>query len=252
MELFGKDTHAMIAERTGKPWVADAAMYAALFTLFAGALGVAGGLVYATNIYVVQPMFKVLPGVSSFTASSPALVSTVTTAGLLLIAAAVLMRQFRRWENRLFKGLDYYFDKQKQEIHDEHIAPVEKRLKEIESRLKIGPQRRPLDDGALSAMFSGKPEFAYDAPAIQSIDFKLNVLRIEAAKYGFGQHWRNVTNEVQRLVVNDQTLEFKVRNENLGGDPFPSQAKKLEITYSINGITQQPRIWDEKSVCKLP
>jgi len=70
------------------------------------------------------------------------------------------------------------------------------------------------------------------------------------ARYGADNTWRDVTAAL-RMKVRDGTLKFAVLNEELGGDPVPNVAKRLELTYSQGGGTYS-KTASESEVLSLP
>lgn len=63
-------------------------------------------------------------------------------------------------------------------------------------------------------------------------------LRILHATYGAGARQVDVTTRLQSLVHDDR-LALKVTNSQLGADPAPGDAKRLDITWCAGGKTQQ-------------
>lgn len=61
-------------------------------------------------------------------------------------------------------------------------------------------------------------------------------LKINNARYGKGGQGVDVTNRVRSMVQNN-TLDFKVTNSNLGGDPNVGADKTLKLSYTYMGQT---------------
>ena len=55
-------------------------------------------------------------------------------------------------------------------------------------------------------------------------------ITIDTARYGANDKWFDVAQRL-RARIRDNRLTFKVTNEELGGDPIPGVAKKLEVVY---------------------
>jgi len=77
-----------------------------------------------------------------------------------------------------------------------------------------------------------------------------NFLRIVRATYASGRNSRDVTSQLQSMVVNNR-LNIVVNNQTMGGDPAPGQSKQLYVQYEYNG-NRQSRTVSENSRLKLP
>jgi hypothetical protein len=75
-------------------------------------------------------------------------------------------------------------------------------------------------------------------------------LRIDRAIYGMSGKGNDVTNRVRSMVRND-SLDFKVNNTNLGGDPNQGTKKTLKLSYTYMG-RQQARTFNEGDRCRIP
>lgn len=75
-------------------------------------------------------------------------------------------------------------------------------------------------------------------------------LKINNATYGRNGQGANVTNQVRSKIRNN-SLDFKVDNNNLGGDPNKGADKILRISYSYHGQTRAAQ-FKEGERCKLP
>ena len=75
-------------------------------------------------------------------------------------------------------------------------------------------------------------------------------LRIDRAIYGMSGKGNDVTNRVRSMVRND-SLDFKVNNTNLGGDPNQGTKKTLKLSYTYMG-RQQVRSFNEGDRCRIP
>jgi hypothetical protein len=75
-------------------------------------------------------------------------------------------------------------------------------------------------------------------------------LRIDRAIYGMSGKGSDVTNRVRSMVRND-SLDFKVNNTNLGGDPNQGTKKTLKLSYTYTG-RQQVRTFNEGDRCRIP
>ena len=129
------------------------------------------------------------------------------------------------------------------------VSAIETRLLKVEQQLGLAPKRRSLE-----TVFE-QPEPNQFDPLITALVTGNSDLRVEAARYGWGDKWSNVTMEVQALV-SDNKLEFKVDNTNLKrrkeNDPAPDQPKLLEVTYSIGSFMQPKKTFREKEICRIP
>ena len=75
-------------------------------------------------------------------------------------------------------------------------------------------------------------------------------LKINNATYGKNGQGANVTNQVRSMIHNN-TLDFKVSNSNLGGDPNKGADKILRISYTYQGQTRAAQ-FKEGDRCRLP
>jgi hypothetical protein len=75
-------------------------------------------------------------------------------------------------------------------------------------------------------------------------------LTIQRAIYGKNGQGADVTNRVRSLLRND-SLDFKVNNTNLGGDPNEGTKKTLKLSYTYMG-RKQNRTWNEGDQCRVP
>jgi hypothetical protein len=75
-------------------------------------------------------------------------------------------------------------------------------------------------------------------------------LRIDRAIWGMSGKGNDVTNRVRSMMRND-SLDFKVNNTNLGGDPNQGVKKTLKVSYTYMG-RQQARTYNEGDQCRLP
>jgi hypothetical protein len=75
-------------------------------------------------------------------------------------------------------------------------------------------------------------------------------LRIDRAIWGMSGKGNDVTNRVRSMMRND-SLDFKVNNTNLCGDPNQGTKKTLKLSYTYMG-RQQARTFNEGDQCRLP
>ena len=75
-------------------------------------------------------------------------------------------------------------------------------------------------------------------------------LRVDRAIYGRNGQGNDVTNRVRSMIRND-SLNFKVNNTNLGGDPNQGTKKALKLAYTYMG-RQQTRTYTEGDYCRIP
>ena len=75
-------------------------------------------------------------------------------------------------------------------------------------------------------------------------------LKINRAQYGKGGQGADVTNRVRSMVQNN-TLDFKVNNNNLGGDPNKGADKTLKLSYTYQG-QQHNIVVKEGDRCRVP
>jgi len=75
-------------------------------------------------------------------------------------------------------------------------------------------------------------------------------LKVNNAIYGRNGQGANVTNRVRSMVQNN-SLDFKVNNGNLGGDPNVGADKILRISYTYQGQTRTAS-FKEGERCRLP
>jgi hypothetical protein len=71
---------------------------------------------------------------------------------------------------------------------------------------------------------------------------------IASATYGAGRRRADVTGRVQSMVQNG-TLNFRVNNDSMGGDPAPGQVKELHIRVrQWNGRTRDYKFQEQSQV----
>lgn len=75
-------------------------------------------------------------------------------------------------------------------------------------------------------------------------------LKINNARYGKSGQGADVTNRVRSMVQNN-TLDFKVNNNNLGGDPNVGADKTLKLNYTYQGL-QHNIVVKEGDRCRVP
>ncbi|MGB7728886.1 MAG: DUF3395 domain-containing protein [Candidatus Acidiferrum sp.] len=75
-------------------------------------------------------------------------------------------------------------------------------------------------------------------------------LQIIKAVYGKGGMGNDVTRRLQRMIQNN-TLDVKVTNANMGGDPNKGADKSLKVDYSFRGQRKQVVV-NEGSRLRLP
>jgi hypothetical protein len=75
-------------------------------------------------------------------------------------------------------------------------------------------------------------------------------LKINNATYGRNGQGANVTSQVRHMMRNN-ALDFKVNNNNLGGDPNKGADKILRISYTYQGATRVAQ-FKEGERCRLP
>ena len=75
-------------------------------------------------------------------------------------------------------------------------------------------------------------------------------LKINSARYGKSGQGMDVTNRVRSMVQNN-TLDFKVTNNNLGGDPNVGADKTLKLNYTYQGQTRNITV-KEGDRCRVP
>jgi hypothetical protein len=52
-------------------------------------------------------------------------------------------------------------------------------------------------------------------------------------------------------MIRNDSLDFKVNNTNLGGDPNQGNKKVLKMSYTYNG-RRYNRTWNEGDRCRVP
>lgn len=72
-------------------------------------------------------------------------------------------------------------------------------------------------------------------PSIQSAADRKDLI-IFSARYGTQNTWIDVA-PLLRAKVKDDKLDIKVSNQEFGADPVPGVVKKMEVTYSHDGVT---------------
>jgi hypothetical protein len=75
-------------------------------------------------------------------------------------------------------------------------------------------------------------------------------LQISRAVYGREGKGAEVTMRVRSMIRND-SLDFKVNNTNLGGDPNEGTKKVLKMSYTYNGRRYNHN-WNEGDRCRVP
>ena len=75
-------------------------------------------------------------------------------------------------------------------------------------------------------------------------------LKINNARYGKSGQGVDVTNRVRSMVQNN-TLDFKVNNNNLGVDPYKGADKTLKLSYTYMG-QQHNIVVKEGDRCRVP
>ena len=75
-------------------------------------------------------------------------------------------------------------------------------------------------------------------------------LVINKAVYGKEGQGRDVTRRLNNMIQNN-TLDVKVTNDNMGGDPNKGADKSLKVTYTYGGQTQK-KVVNEGDRLKLP
>lgn len=121
------------------------------------------------------------------------------------------------WQARF----DSYFSRWQEykRRHDrDEIQSMEKRMLDIMYHYQI-PSETP---------------FEYVASAQAAPLPSRHELRLEQASYGAGDQAMDVTGRLQELLQNN-SLEFRVDNRGMGGDPAPGMRKQLVVVYSYRG-----------------
>ncbi len=75
-------------------------------------------------------------------------------------------------------------------------------------------------------------------------------LRINNAIYGKNGRGMNVTNKLRSMIQNN-TLDVKVNNNNMGGDPNVGADKNLKVEYTYQGHTMT-KVVKEGDRLRLP
>jgi|SRR5579863_7423110 hypothetical protein len=75
-------------------------------------------------------------------------------------------------------------------------------------------------------------------------------LSVDKAIYGMSGKGSDVTFRVRSMIRNN-SLDFKVNNTNLGGDPNKGTNKTLKVTY-IYGGRRMSKIVNEGDRCRIP
>lgn len=75
-------------------------------------------------------------------------------------------------------------------------------------------------------------------------------LHINNAIYGKNGQGKNVTNKLNRMIQNN-TLDVKVNNDNMGGDPNVGADKNLKVEYTYEGRTMT-KVVKEGDRLRLP
>ncbi len=82
------------------------------------------------------------------------------------------------------------------------------------------------------------------------IQAQVGKLQIDKAVYGKAGQGNDVTRRLQRMIQNN-TLDVKVTNDNMGGDPNKGADKTLKLDYSYRG-QRQHIVVKEGDRLKLP
>ena len=88
------------------------------------------------------------------------------------------------------------------------------------------------------------------SPALAQIVNQNLRLHIDKAIYGMSGKGSDVTFRVRSMIRNN-SLDFKVNNTNLGGDPNKGTNKTLKVTY-IYGGRRMSKIVNEGDRCRIP
>jgi hypothetical protein len=75
-------------------------------------------------------------------------------------------------------------------------------------------------------------------------------LSVDKAIYGMSGKGSDVTMRVRSMIRNN-SLDFKVNNTNLGGDPNRGTNKTLKVTYTYGG-RRMSKIVNEGNRCRIP
>jgi hypothetical protein len=75
-------------------------------------------------------------------------------------------------------------------------------------------------------------------------------LHVDKAIYGMSGKGSDVTLRVRSMIRNN-SLDFKVNNTNLGGDPNKGTNKTLKLTYTY-GARRMSKIVNEGDRCRIP
>ena len=79
---------------------------------------------------------------------------------------------------------------------------------------------------------------------------QIGKLEIIKAFYGKNGHGNDVTRKLQRMIQNN-TLDVKVTNDNMGGDPNVGADKSLKVDYTYRGQTLHKTVQEGKRL-QLP
>jgi len=83
-----------------------------------------------------------------------------------------------------------------------------------------------------------------------AVQAQVGKLEINKALYGKGGAGNDVTRRLQRMIQNN-TLDVKVTNDNMGGDPNKGADKTLKVDYTYRGQHQHVVV-KEGDRLKLP
>ncbi len=86
------------------------------------------------------------------------------------------------------------------------------------------------------------------APSV--IQAQVGKLVIQNAIYGKNGQGKNVTRRLNNMI-NNNTLDVKVNNDNMGGDPNVGADKSLKVDYTYRGQTLH-KVVKEGDRLKLP
>ncbi len=76
-------------------------------------------------------------------------------------------------------------------------------------------------------------------------------LIIKGAEYGTGERWTDVTARVA-TGVKDQRISQLVNFQTMNADPAPGMAKRLKVTYTLNGMEAKAEVPDNQRLCLPP
>lgn len=248
-----REGHELIVERTGSRRLADVTLYCVIAGAIATSLMAVGGLLYTLNRFVIEPLLKILPDVEWQDAvGNPAVVSALVTLLLFMLVGAAVWRWFTGWNKVLHLAIDSYVGTVRDRVKhlEEHTCSLESAL-DVETTIK----RQLIELDTRITKLESKSDHEVRGKVSPEILMKAlagDMLVIRSARYGvLNGKWADATQAVRNLVKQNRSLDFKVSNDNLGGDPIPGQHKQLEISYTQFG-QEHTKTWDEKSLCQIP